>query len=51
MVFMNIIEVGVLFFVTVSSILPHFGMDRVGLSAKENIVVSSFSVFGVEEWA
>jgi hypothetical protein len=37
--------------VTVSGILPHFGADRVGLSAKEYIVVSSFSVFGVEECA
>jgi hypothetical protein len=36
---------------TVIGILPHFGADRVGLSAKEDIVVSSFSVFGVEEWS
>jgi hypothetical protein len=38
-------------FVTVSGILLHFGADRVGLSAKEDIVVSSFSAFGVEKWA
>jgi hypothetical protein len=37
--------------VTVSGILPHFGADRVSLSAKADIVVSSFSAFGVEEWA
>jgi hypothetical protein len=37
--------------VTVSGILPHFGADRVGLSVKGDIVVSSFSAFGVEELA
>jgi hypothetical protein len=35
--------------VTVSSILPHFVADRVDLSAKGDIVVSSFSTFGAEE--